>query len=575
MLDKARALVRRVFRARQTSPDRFSIFNIPFFSRNTTAGVRVDEGRAMTYAAVYDAVRIISETIGILGWHVFRRRADGGRDLVINDVVENLIHTRPSPEMSSMTFRETLTAHALTWGNGFAEIVRDLADRAVAMFVLLPNRVTIERDTAGQIVYRHVNGNGQSTVLAQRDVFHLRGMGFDGISGYPVIQLARESIGLGLGTEAFGSAFFGNGAHYSGVYSFDNMLTDETRKKVRDALNEHKKGPGAKLGTLVIEGGGKWQSIGIPPEDAQFLETRKFQITEIARWFRLPPHKLAEITGVPRANIEQSAIEFVTDAIHPWVKRWEEEADWKLLGKSNGQLIARMNMDTLLRGDAKSRNEAFEILHRNGLVTGNEIRTFLGMNRMPDGQGDIFVLQLNQTTREQLIKSAEQPTEPAVSAESADGEATAEEAGPATVVRTKRSFARVFSDAGERLVRKEVKAATRAKEKFATDRPGFLRWVDRFYGEYRADIVSQVAGSLLAMGELLCPSGAMDQATQEVAAAYADAVVARSRADLLTAFDEGGYSELLEEWQNAKPSRMAVELTEKAVTLSALSCVAV
>lgn len=328
----------------------------PVVAMPTDSGIPVSEQTALTYSAVFGCVRIISETLACLAWHVYERVGDT-RERRANHPAERLLHRRPNPEMSAFDFRQTLQAHVLTWGNGYAEIERNYLGQPIALWPITPDRVTPRRDDRRQIVYEVSPGPdqpGPPRTIPADQMFHVHGLGFDGLCGYSPIRLAAQSIGLGLAAERFGATFFGNGARPGAVLEHPEGLTDQGRKHLKESIDEFRRA-GANR-TMILEHGTTWKTIAVEPEAAQFLESRKFQVQEICRWFRVPPHKLADLERATFSNIEHQSIEFVTDAIMPWVCQWEQEADAKLfLPEEADTYFAKIRLHSLLRGDSQQR----------------------------------------------------------------------------------------------------------------------------------------------------------------------------------------------------------------------------
>lgn len=382
-----------------------------FFFMQKTAGVKVDQESALTYSAVWRAINLISQQVSILPCDVMEkdRKANGNviRSNLYDHPVAWLLDVQPNEEMTAQTFKETLTAHCLGWGNGYAEIERDLAGRVFALWPIEPDRVDVIRDNSGRIVYRISNGAAPYTYLDQRDMFHLKGLGFDGITGYSVISYAARSIGLGIAAETFGSAFFANGANPGGVLEHPGQLSEPALKHLRESLDERHAGPGKAMRPMILEEGMAFKSITIPQRDAQFLESRQFNVTDIARWYGVPPHKLMEMSHATFSNIEHQNIEFVVDALMPWIKRWEQEARIKLIAPRNQRRIeVKFNVKALMRGDSKSRAEYYKTMSNIGVYSVNDILELEDMNPIgPDG--DKRLVQINQTTLEKI--GEEQP----------------------------------------------------------------------------------------------------------------------------------------------------------------------
>lgn len=373
------------------------------------AGVRVDHDQALTYSAIFGAVRVISETIATLSWHAFDVSGRGGKQRATGNL-EGLLNKRPNPEMSGMAFRETMIAWALTWGNGYAEIVRDAAGRPAELWPIAPDRVEVKRTESGQLLYEISNARGPKSYLMPEQMFHLHGLGFDGRTGYSVITLASRGIGLGIAAEEFGASFFGNNTQLGGVLTHPNTLSDEAYERLRSSWELRHKGAAKSWKPAILEEGMTWHSTGVPPEDAQYLETRKFGVNEVCRWFRIPPHKLGDLDRATFSNIEHQSIEFVSDCLMPWIVRLEQEANTKLISNRTPGRYTKINVNALLRGDAKTRAEHYQIMQQLGVYSVNEIRELEDMNPIPDG--DARIVPMNMTTLEKLVNAQEEPEQP-------------------------------------------------------------------------------------------------------------------------------------------------------------------
>lgn len=371
------------------------------------AGEWVNEQTALQISTVWACVRVISETLAALPWHVYKRETDRqGRALrtrVDNDVAW-LLANRPNPEMSSLAFREMLLAHALTWGNGFAEIERTPDGRVSALWPLTPDRVQVERTSLGGLTYRVSNGTLPDTFLDPADVFHVHGLGWDGITGYSPIRMAARAMGLSLALEKFGSKLFSNGAHPGAVLEHPGQLSTEAHKNLQESVAAQISGENA-LKPFILEEGMKWRPMTIPPEEAQFLESRKFQVAEICRWYRVPPHMVGDLERATFSNIEHQQIEFVQHTIMPWARRLECEADSKLFRR--GIIYSKVELNGLLRGDTRSRFEAYRTAPH---LTVNDIRDLEDMN--PIDGGDDILAQINLAPLDMLRKLAEAAAEP-------------------------------------------------------------------------------------------------------------------------------------------------------------------
>lgn len=385
-------------RRRKTPPEAVSEGRWGFVPR-LQAGVKVDHETALRYSAVWACVRIISETLASVPWRVHRHRDDGGRDLV-EGTVDDLLHRRPNSEMSAFEFRQTAMSHVLTWGNGYAEIERASNGQTVALWLLPPDRVEPRRDDNGVLFYEVVARSGPLINLRREDVLHFRGLGFDGIRGYSVIEMAARAIGLGLATEQFGGDFFSNGAHPSSAIEVPGVVDDEMGERMRKSLREVS-GPGKWMSPMLLESGTKWVQTGLPQKDSQFLETRVFQVRDIAREYRVPLHMLADLERATFSNIEHQKIEFVSGTIMPWAVRIEQETDLKLFPRrpfGGRRSFTRLNLSGLLRGDLESQNRAFSIGRQWGWYSPNDIRAYLDLNPLsPESGGDVYLTPMNMT----------------------------------------------------------------------------------------------------------------------------------------------------------------------------------
>lgn len=401
---------------------------IPF---RTQSGQVVNQDTALRYSAVWRCVDVIAKAIAILPWCVYEKTKTGRKDRSDHDVYW-ILHHRPNPEMTPYVFKHLLASHVLTWGNGYCEIQRDQMGRPLWLWPITPDRVTPRRADDGTIAYEVMTTGAPNVLIPAADVLHIRGMGFDGLVGYSPIRMASESIGLGVALDQFGASFFGNGANMGGTLEHPQKLSEAAKKNLEESIQRRAGGKNAGR-WLVLEEGLKANRISVPPNEAQFLESRKFQVIDVCRWYGVPPHKLAALDRATWNNIEHQELEFVTDTIQPWVTQFEEEANLKLFGRVNrGVLYTKFNLSALLRGDVKTRYGAYEIGHRNGWLCADEIRAFEEMNPLPKGLGKLYVMQGQMITREDIkagkqLKSAEKPAEPETETEPSPPEGEVED----------------------------------------------------------------------------------------------------------------------------------------------------
>jgi HK97 family phage portal protein len=399
------SIFKTLFRSRD-KPVSNSLFGSAynFFFGSTTSGKTVNERTAMQTSAVYACVRILAETIASLPLHTYRYTINGC-EKATDHPLYYLLHDEPNPEMTSFVFRETLMSHLLLWGNAYAQIIRDGRGNVVALYPLLPNRMMVGRAANGEIYYSYsvytdedpmLKGCGQVN-LSSDEVLHIPGLGFDGLIGYSPVAMAKSSIGMAIACEEYGAKFFANGANPGGVLEHPGVVKDPAR--VRESWNSVYQGSGNAHKIAVLEEGMKFQSIGIPPEQAQFLETRKFQINEIARIFRIPPHMVGDLEKSSFSNIEQQSLEYVKYTLDPWVSRWEMSLQKALLLPSEKKNYSiRLNVDGLLRGDYASRMAGYATGRQNGWLSSNDIRQLENLNLIPEELGgDLYLINGNMT----------------------------------------------------------------------------------------------------------------------------------------------------------------------------------
>lgn len=407
-----------LFRSRDAPKNRTSGSAYSFFMGGSTSGKRVNERSAMQMTAVYSCVRILSEAVAGLPLHLYQYTDGGRREKAVEHPLYFLLHDEPNPEMTSFVFRETLMTHLLLWGNAYAQIIRNGKGEVMALYPLMPDRMTVDRDEKGRLYYEYTTSsddapiNKKSTVkLSPSDVLHIPGLGFDGLVGYSPIAMAKNAIGMAIACEEYGAKFFANGAQPSGVLEHPGTIKDPSR--VRESWQNTFGGSQNANKVAVLEEGMKYTPISISPEQAQFLETRKFQINEIARIFRVPPHMVGDLEKSSFSNIEQQSLEFVKYTLDPWVSRWEQSMVRSLLtAEEKKQYFIKFNVDGLLRGDYQSRMNGYAIGRQNGWMSANDIRELENLDRIPEELGgDLYLINGNMTKLQDAGIFARQATE--------------------------------------------------------------------------------------------------------------------------------------------------------------------
>ena len=396
-----------IFKARDKPSNRTSGSAYSFFMGNSISGKRVNERSAMQMTAVYSCVRILSEAVASLPLHFYEYKTDGNKVKAVGHPLYTLLHDEPNPEMTSFIFRETLMTHLLLWGNAYAQIIRNGKGEIIALYPLMPDRMKVDRDEHGYLYYEYQvslddapTNKGATVKLTPDEVMHIPGLGFDGLVGYSPIAMAKNAIGLGIAAEEYGSKFYANGAAPSGVLEHPGTLKDPS--KVRDSWTQTFGGSSNSHKVAVLEEGMKYTPISISPNEAQFLETRKFQIDEIARIFRVPPHMVGDLEKSSFSNIEQQSLEFVKYTLDPWVSRWEQNMARSLLSKEEKKkYFIKFNVDGLLRGDYQSRMNGYATARQNGWMSANDIRELENLDRIPtELGGDLYLINGNMTKLE-------------------------------------------------------------------------------------------------------------------------------------------------------------------------------
>ncbi len=393
-----------IFKSRDKPQNATSGSAYRFFIGGSSSGKNVNECSAMQMTAVYSCVRILSEVVASLPLHVYKYNSDGGKEKAVKHPLYFLLHDEPNPEMTSFVFRETLMTHLLLWGNAYAQIIRNGKGEIIALYPLMPNRMTVDRDEKGQLYYQYNTSKddaptmkGSMVNLKPSDVLHIPGLGFDGLVGYSPIAMAKNAIGMAIACEEYGAKFFANGATPGGILEHPGTVKDPQR--VRESWTSAFGGSSNANKVAVLEEGMKYTPISISPEQAQFLETRKFQINEIARIFRVPPHMVGDLEKSSFSNIEQQSLELVKYTLDPWVARWEQAIVRSLFSTDEKtQYFVKFNVDGLLRGDYQSRMNGYAIGRQNGWMSANDLRELENLDRIPEEEGgDLYLINGNMT----------------------------------------------------------------------------------------------------------------------------------------------------------------------------------
>lgn len=560
----------------------------------TWSGASVTPDSAMTNTAVLACVRILSETLASLPLITYERMRPRGKQRAVNFYLYGLLHDAPNPVMTSMEFREALQGHLALWGNAYSEIETDARGRIANLWPLRPDKMREIKKIDDRLYYHYQLPSGELRWMSGENIWHLRGMAADGIVGYSPISLARQAVALALATEEYGSRFFGNGARPGGVLMYPGQLSDQAYDKLRKQWDAQQGGLSNAQRTAILEEGLTYQAIGVPPEDAQFLETRKFQLSEIARIFRVPPHMLADLDRATFSNIEHQSLEFVVHTMRPWLVRWEQSISQKLmLPNERARYFSEFLVDGLLRGDIQSRYAAYATGRQNGWLSADDIREMENQNPIGEAEGgNLYLVPLNMIPANQAAQPvmsqepAPQPNGqrslPAVDIETRGKQAAA------LRLRLQQRYTGLYADVAGRVVRREANdIANNAKKHFGQRSAAtFSEWLAAFYeghGSFVRDafapLTTNYAGQVADLAAAEVGQDAPD--VGNFVTAYIDSMavrhVAKQEARLRTVMENAPEDPLpailaeLETWREKKPAEIGLGESVRANNAVALA----
>lgn len=422
----------------------------------TFAGVDVAPETAFGVSTINACVRVIAETISSLPFPVRKDVGDGDREPLRTHPVWGLLNRAPNRKQTAMTWRELTCVDILAWGNHFSLIDRVRSNGTVHGYRRFdPWNVEVTAD-GNDLFYRiRLPGGAFSDTIPAEMMLHVPGLGFNGVMGKSVIGMARQGVGLALATEQFGARWFGNGSRPTGVFVHPGKLSPKARDNLIESLREAYQGVQKSHGVIVLEEGAKWESMGVPPDDAQFIETRRYTNEDLARFFRVPGHMIGIRDNQPRANVEQESIDFVTHTVRPWCVRIEQEINRKSFITEPG-VAAEHNVDGLLRGDLKSRYDAYGKGRIGGWLSANDVRRREGMNQIEGG--DTFMVPMNMVPADQFEELA------------------------AANARVESTLRLAFRDAMTRVLRKERKEVEKAEQRLSG--AALESWRLKFYEDH-------------------------------------------------------------------------------------------
>ncbi len=354
----------------------------------------IGQDSAMKYTAVFACVRVLSETLASAPIMLYRKKEDGEREKRNDLSVYDILHNRPNEEMSPFNFKETCMVNLNTGGNAVCEKLVNAYGDIVGLYPYQWSRVDIKRDPETRKLIYKVNESGQQP-LTRDHVLHIPGLSYDGIIGMSPIEYAASAIRLGLSYEQFGVSFYKNGMNPSIALEYPNELSEPAYQRLKADLDKNYAGIANTGKPFLAEGGAKVKELTIKPADAQLIENKRFQIEDVARIYRVPLHLIQELSRSTNNNIEQQSLEFVMYTMLPWFKRWEENINMQLLNpiERKAGFYLEFKIDSLLRGDTKSRCEAYALGRQWGWLSVNDIRRLENMNPIPNG--DVYLEPLN------------------------------------------------------------------------------------------------------------------------------------------------------------------------------------
>ena len=544
----------------------------------TASGVVVNEDNALKVGAVFACVSRLSETIGSLPIILYENKGDG-KTRARSKRLYQVLHDMPNPQMTAMTFKETLMTHCLLYGNAFAEIVRNSAGEVEELYPIMPYRVKIDT-IKNKLSYLITLPDGKEKRLSDKQMFHLPWLTINGIEAYQPIALAKEIIGLAMATEGFSAKYFRNGTNVGGVVEHPNSLKDTAYARLKKSLSESYEGLGNAHRLLLLEEGMKFQKVVIPPNDSQMLESRKHQVEEVARFYNVPPHIIQDLSRATFSNIEEQGTYYAVHTIRPWAVRWEQAIFRCLLTEvERRKYFAELLFEALMRGNLESRYNAYATARQWGWLSVNEIRARENFNPIGD-QGDVYLQPMNMVDVdkvEELMQPKELPEQ--IEEQKRSVETQEERDFKSALNRTKlaQSFKEVFKDAASRCLKREEADIMRQARKTAS--PTALKaFISTFYdghGEYLEKQISSPIRSLgmaivettkIETGRELILDDRYEKFLNDYIEAYKNKQIGRSRGQLLKIIDESEEEQLLEEmqgrfdsWQEKRVDEIAQE----------------
>lgn len=559
-----------------------------FGSGTSHAGVSVNERTALNYSAFWACVRYLANAIAMPPLKVYRR--DGDRrepDRMHRNWT--LLHDRPNPMMSSFQFRQVAQSHLMTWGNFYAEREVNGRNETVALWPLRPDRVRIVIQSNEKFLAYEMKDGGLET-LAPGRYLHVAGLGYDGVMGYSPVAMIRQSIGLGMAAEEYGARFYGAGGRVPYIVTTPESFTPERRERFRKAWETAQGGAGDGLKrshrVAILDEGMQVHTIGMPHDDSQFLETRRFQVEEMARVNGVPQHKIQSLEKADFSNIEQQAIEAVQDAVMPWAINWEQQLNWELFKEGErASWYCEFELDVLLRGDAKSRAETLKIKREWGIINADEWRQLDNQNPLPDGLGQKYLVPLNMVDAANMEALSQSQDEPPDDRFVRRANETRADRSAASRHRLAAAYVKVFERAAQHFAAREARAALRILRKaFKGERPAqqLLEDLREFYQTFPEAIRRELLPVVLALAELVrqeialetgqaVPRENLERFAVEYVSGYSDRHIGSSMRQVRKLLEDTPSEEVQEvlavrfgEWESSRAAKIAANEAVRA-----------
>ena len=532
--------------------------------RPSAAGIRVTADNALSAGAVFACVRNLAEDLAKLPLILYQRNGEA-KSRATTDPLFVLLHDAPNEEMTSFGLRCAVTGLALLRGNGYCEITRKGGNQVTSLLWLDSRRVTPKRSISSRLYYEIRSDTGTARKIMPDSMLHIPGFTTDGIAGLMLASLGSQTIGLNMALERFAATFFGNGAIAGTILKHPGKLSPAARKNLADSYDVSTRGSGSHS-TIVLEEGITSEKVSVDAEASQFVETRQFSVEDVARWFRMPPHKIGHLLRAAGwSTLEATNADYITDTLQPWAVRWEQEIKRKLLLDRDDMFVEHL-FEAMMRGDTLARAQANQIKWERGILSADEWRAQDNMNPLPDDMGRTYFVPMNMTPLDRALEEPEpEPSAPAIPpTPPVDDSQEDDESDGQADARARRAGMRLFAEAARRLLRKEHMAMSHIES-----RGGDTAGVQRFYADHGKDIQAYLIVPAMALGDMLAgPDDAVIESIEQAVTAYS----VRHIKDSLSDVESRSSGERQMHWTTDRPaqiSRLLVEQITAAVAVAA------